>query len=170
MRVSELTTLPSGFDPSVHLSISDLAADCHHRTFGVLLLIKAFKTDPFRQGVRLFLPRTGGALCSVASLSAYLHRRGSSSGPLFLFADEKPLSRLHVTARLRSILVKAGIQGNFSSQNFRICAATSAHAAGLPVSVIRTLGRWSSGADLVYVPTSHDTLRQAARQLASSLP
>ena len=70
LRVSEFTTPPSGFDPSVHLSISDLVVDCHHRTSGVLLLIKASKTDPFYQGVRLFLPRTGGALCPVASLSA----------------------------------------------------------------------------------------------------
>ena len=120
LGVSEFTAPPSGFDPSLHLSISDLAVDCHHRTSGVLLLIKASKTDPFRQGVRLFLPRTGGALCPVASLSAYLHRRGNSSGPLFLFADGKPLSRLHVTDRLRSIPAEAGIQGNFSSHSFRI--------------------------------------------------
>ena len=132
-------------------------------------LIEASKTDPFRQGVRLFLPRTGGALCPVASISAYLHRRGNSSGPLFLFTGGKPLSCLHVTDRLRSIL-EAGIQGNFSSHSFRIGAATSAHAAGLPDSLIRTLGRWSSDAYLVYVRTSLDTLHQAARQLASSSP
>jgi len=170
LRVSEFTTIPSGFDPSVHLSISDLAVDCHLRSSGVLLLIKASKTDPFRQGVKLLLPRTGGALCPVASLSAYLHHRGDSSGPLFLFADGTPLSRLHVTDRLRSILADAGVQGNFSSHSFRIGAATSANAAGLPDSLIRTLGRWSSDAYLVYVRTSHDTLRQAARQLASSSP
>ena len=169
LRVSEFTTPPSGFDPCVHLSVSDLA-DRLHRPSGVLLLVKASKTDPFRQGVRLFLPRTGGALCPVASISAYLHRRGNSSNPLFLFTNGKPLSRLHVTDRLRSILAEAGIQGNFSSHSFRIGAATSAHAAGLPDSLIRTLGRWSSDAYLVYVRTSLDTLHQAARQLASSSP
>ena len=104
LRVSKFTTPPSSFDPSVHLSISDLAVNCHLRTSGVFLLIKASKTDPFRLGVRLFLPPTGGVLCSVASLSAYLHRRGSLSGPLFLFTDGKTHSRLLVTARLRSIL------------------------------------------------------------------
>ena len=156
LRVSEFTTPPSGFDPSVHPSISCLAVDCHHRTSGVLRLIKASKTVPFSQGVRLLLPRTGGAL---ASLSAYLHRRGNSSGPLFLFADGKPFPRLHVTDRLSSILAEAGIQGNFSSHSIRISAATSSHAAGLPDSLIRTLG-----------PKSHVTLRQAAGQLASSSP
>ena len=129
--------------------------------------MKASKTDPFRQGVRLFLPRTGGALCPVASPSAYLDRRGCSPGPLFLFADGKPLSCLRVTARLRYILAEAGIQGNFSSPSFWIGAATSVHAAGIPDSLIRTLGQWSSNTYLVYVCTSHDTLRQAARQLAS---
>ena len=69
LRISEFTFQPSGFDPSVHLSISDLAMDYHHRTSGMLLLIKASKTDPFHQGVRLFLPRTGGALPSCQPLS-----------------------------------------------------------------------------------------------------
>ena len=170
LRVSEFTTPSSGFDPSVHLSASDLAVDHLNRPSGALLLIKASKTDPFGQGVRLFLPRTGGALCPVASISAYLHRHSNSSGPLFLFTDGKPLSRLHVTDRLRSILAEAGIQGNFSSHSFQIGAATSAHTAGLPDSLIRTLGRWSSDAYLVYVRTSLDTLHQAARQLASSSP
>ena len=96
-----------------------------------------------------------------------LHRHGNSSGSLFLFADGKPLSCLRVTARLRYILAEAGIQGNFSSHSFWIGAATSVHAAGIPDSLIRTLGQWSSNTYLVYVCTSHDTLRQAARQLAS---
>ena len=129
--------------PLVVLKVSsDLAVDCHHQTSGVLLLIKASKTDPFRQGVRLFLPRTGAALCPVASLLAYLHRRGNSSSPLFFFAEGKPPSRLHVTDGLCSILRilrEGGIQGNFSSHSFRIGAATSAHAPGLPDSLIRTL-------------------------------
>lgn len=134
----------------------------------MLLLIKASKTDPFSQGVKLFLPRTGGALCPVASLSAYLHHRGDSSFLLFLFADGKPLSHLQVTDCPRSILAKAAVQGNFASHSFQIGAIASSNATGLPDSFIRTLGHWSSNAYLVYVRKSHDTLRQAARQLASS--
>jgi len=115
-------------------------------TFGPLACSYLSRPDPFHQGVKLFLPQTGGALC--------LHRRGDCSGPLFLFADGTPLSRLHITDRLRSILVDAGVQGNFSSHSFRIGADTSANAAGLPDSLIRTLGRWSSDAYLVYPPGS----------------
>lgn len=118
LRVSEFTTPPSGFDPSVHLSISDLAVDRLCQASGVLLVIKASKTDPYRQGVNLFLPRTGGVLCPVDSLSNYLHHRCNGAGPLFLFSDGTPLSRLHVTNRLRSLLAQAGVQGNFSSHSF----------------------------------------------------
>ena len=132
LRVSEFTTPPSGFDPSIYLPISDLMVDCHLHTLGVLLLIKASKTDPFHQGVKLFLPCTCGMLCPVASLSAYLHHRGNSAGPPFLFTDGTALSCLHVTGRLRSLLADAGVQGNFSSHGVWIGAATSVNGAAFP--------------------------------------
>ena len=167
-RVGEFTTPPSGFDPAVHLSLNYVAVDSHVHPSVVRLSLKAFKTDPYRTGVQLLLPRTDHLLCPVSSLSHYIRRRGSSPGPLFVFADGSALSRRLVTDRLRSILASAGVEGNFSSHSFRIGAATSASAAGLPDSTIRTLGRWSSDAYLVYVRTSPDTLRQAALRLASS--
>jgi hypothetical protein len=168
LRVSEFTSPPSGFDPAVHLSLNDVAVDSHLHPSAVMLSIKASKTDPFRKGVQLFLPRTNHLLCPVSSLSHFLHRRGSLPGPLFVFSDGTALSRRHVTERLRAILASAGVDGNFSSHSFRIGAATSASAAGLSDSMIRTLGRWSSDAYLVYVRTSQVTLRQAALQLALS--
>ena len=39
---------------------------------------------------------------------------------------------------------------NYASQSFRIGAATTAAAAGLPTWLIKTLGRWSSDAYLTY--------------------
>ena len=167
LRVSEFTCPPSGFSPELHLSFSDLAVDSHTHPSGVVLLIKASKTDPFRKGFHLLLPRTDGPLCPVTALSVYLHVRGDSPGPLFRFSNSVPLSRPHVTDWLRSILAAAGVQGNYSSHSFRIGAATSASAAGIPDSLIRTLGRWSSDAYLVYIRTSQETLRSAASRLAS---
>ena len=168
LHVSEFTSPPSGFDPAVHLSLNDVAVDCHLHPSAVFLTIKASKTDPFRKGVQLYLPRTDRLLCPVSSLSYFLHHRGNLPGPLFVFSDGTALSRRHVTDRLRSILAAAGVDGNFSSHSFRIGAATSASAAGLSDSLIRTLGRWSSDAYLVYVRTSKVTLHQAASRLASS--
>ena len=89
------------------------------------------------------------------------------ASPLFRFSYGVPLSRPHVTDWLRSILAAAGVQDNYSSHSFRIGAATSASAAGIPDSFIRTLGRWSSDAYLVYIRTAQETLRSAASRLAS---
>ena len=151
----------------IFLHVHDLAVDDHQLPSAVLVRIKASKTDPFRKGVQLLLPRTGGPLCPVDALSSYLSIRGNAPGPLFRFASGVPLSRPHVTNWLRSTLAAAGVQGNYSSHIYRIGAATTAHAAGVPDSLIRTLGRWSSDAYLVYIQTSHDTLRSAAALLAS---
>ena len=90
------------------------------------------------------------------------------ASPLFRFSYGVPLSRPHVTDWLRSILAAAGVQDNYSSHSFRIGAATSASAAGIPDSLIRTLrGRWCSDAYLVYIRTAQETLRSAASRLAS---
>lgn len=150
LRVSEFTSpRPSGFDPAVHLSLHDVVVDSHLHPSAVLLTIKASKTDPFREGVRLYLPRTDRLLCPISSLANSLHHRNIFLGPLFIFLDGTALSRRDVTDRLRIILAAAGVDGNFLSRSFRIGAATFASAAGLPDSMIRTLGRWSSDAYLV---------------------
>ena len=151
------------------ISLHDVAVDSHLHPSAVFLTLKVSKTDPFRKGVQLYLPRTDRLLCPVSSLSYFhRHRRGNLPGPLLIFSDGTALSRRHVTDRLRTILAAAGVDGNFSSHSFRIGAVTSASAAGLSDSLIRTLGRWSSDAYLVYVHTSKVTLHQAASRLAAS--
>ena len=117
LRVSEFTAPPSGFDPAVHLSLHDVAVDSHLHPSAVFLTIKASKTDLFRKGVQLYLPRTDRLLCPVSSRSYFLHRRGNLAGPLFVFLDGTALSRRHVTDRLRTILAAAGVDGNFSSHS-----------------------------------------------------
>ena len=48
----------SGYDPEVHLSLSDVALDSHDSPQMVLIRIKASKTDPFRLGVTVCLGKT----------------------------------------------------------------------------------------------------------------
>ena len=55
--------------------------------------IKSSKTDPFRQGVTLYLGQTGVDLCPVAAMIDYLAGRGIASGLLFQFQDGFPLHR-----------------------------------------------------------------------------
>ena len=71
------------------------------------------------------------------------HRTGS----LFKAGRFSPLSRTHVIDVLRQLLQEAGYDSHvYSSHSFRIGAATTSAAAGLPPWLIKTLGRWNSNA------------------------
>ena len=57
-------TIPdlSSYDPSVHLNFSDIAADNPHSPSIMQIRMKASKTDPFRQGVDVYIGKTNNAL------------------------------------------------------------------------------------------------------------
>ena len=71
--------------------------------------IKPSKTDPFWQGLDLFVGRTGLDLCPVAALLGYLTMRGSQPGPLFLFEDGQFLTRGHFVDAIQTSLSSAGV-------------------------------------------------------------
>jgi len=58
------------YDPSTHLSFSEITVVSHDKTSVITLKIKASKTDLFMQGVTIYLGATGMKLCPVKSLLA----------------------------------------------------------------------------------------------------
>ena len=64
------------FDPIQHLSFADISADDSSNPKQVAMTIKQSKTDPFCQGVTIFLGRTGTELYPVTAVLAYLAIRG----------------------------------------------------------------------------------------------
>lgn len=78
LQSGEITT-PSlrEYDASVHLSFGDVALDSTHNPTAQVR-IKASKTDPFRQGISIFLGRTDTLLCPIAALTPYMAIRGCS--------------------------------------------------------------------------------------------
>ena len=162
LRAGEFTVASAAtYDPAVHLSVEDVSVDSREAPSRVRLIIKQSKTDPFRTGAVVFLGRTTNDLCPVAAVLAYLARRGSTPGPLFILADGSPLSRQRLFLELRQALSASGITCDaFSGHSFRIGAATTAAAKGIEDSAIRTLGRWRSDA-------YHRYIRQDEIQLAS---
>lgn len=60
------------YDPEVHLNLADLAIDSHEAPSLIRILIKQSKTDPFRQGVEVFLGATKADICPVQALIQYL--------------------------------------------------------------------------------------------------
>ena len=162
-------TVPSrsAYDPAIHLSVSDIAVDSHRAPTSIALRIKCSKTDPFRTGITIYLGRAEGDICPVAALLSYLAERGLEPGPLFQFHDTRPLTRQSFVAEIRSALTLAGMNPSlYSGHSFRIGAATSAAAAGIEDSIIKTLGRWSSNAYQTYVKLPREELASIAARLA----
>ena len=102
----------------------------------------------------------------MVSLLNYLYLRGPGAGPLFVYRDGTPLSRPWLSSFLQTTLQSAGVPGKFSGHSFRIGAATMAATRGVPDHLIKTMGRWSSEAYLLYVRTPVETILSVAVRLA----
>ena len=158
----------AGYDPGVHLNVSDVAVDSTSNPTFVQLRIKQSKTDPFRLGAKLVVGRTGTSLCPVAALLEYLRVRGVSEGPLFRYQDGRYLTRQRLVESLREGLSRAGIdRSKYCSHSLRIGAATTAAKKGLGDAVMKTLGRWESVAYQKYVRIPSEQLASYSALLVS---
>ena len=169
LRAAEFTT-PSkaAYDPGAHLSLSDVALASHTKSEVVRITIKASKTDPFRKGVQVYLGKTGADICPVSALVSYLAVRGAAPGPLFVFVNGTPLSRLALVQHVRSAISAAGIDASpYSGHSFRIGAASTAAKNGVEDCMIQTLGRWKSAAYLRYVRLPRELLAGISMSLVT---
>lgn len=156
------------FDPSVHLQYGDVRVNDRLNPQFLEVRIKASKTDPYRQGVTVYLGRTDDDLCPVAASLNYMVDRGPAPGPFFTFADGKYLTRSKFVEEVRKALAAAGYDcKKYSGHSFRIGAATVAAQRGLQDSLIKTLGRWESAAYTLYIRTPREVLCSVAGTLAS---
>ncbi len=111
-------------------------------------------------------PSKRGRYCVGASRRSALSNSStlvlpSYSGPgfLFRFADGRLLSKTRFVDTVREAMTKAGLQAkDYAGHSFRIGAATTAGARGVPDSTIKMLGRWESSAYLLYIRTPRDHL------------
>ena len=128
------------------------------------------RADPFRQGMDIFVGRTGNELCPVAATLAYMVQRGPGPGPLFKFQDGKPLTRQRFVARAREALSSAGVDCSaYSGHSFRSGAATTAAKCGVSDAMIKMLGRWKSSAYQLYIKTPRDQLARISMELVKNM-
>ena len=120
------------------------------------VVIKKSKTDPFRETAKLTIAKSNSTVCAVTALRDYLLQTNPSGAtqPLFQFSDGRHLTRSSLTNNLRALLKVCGLDSTcYASHSFRIGAATTAGAAGLPDWLIKVLGRWKSDAYQSYSRT-----------------
>ena len=165
LRAGEFTT-NSSFDPSIHLTLSDVQANSLVDPTCFRVHIKCPKTDPFRVGCDIYVARGNSLICPVVAFANFLALCGPSPGPLFCYEDGCPLTRQELSSTVQAILNSAGYHGSYSGHSFRIGAATTAASRGVPDHLIKTLGRWSSDVYQLYIRTPVGSLTQVSSQLA----
>ena len=165
LRVSEFTT-SSSYDPTTDLGPFDIRFDSLADPTSATIVIKASKTDPFKEGTTIALGATGDALCPIRALLEYGMARGAGDGPLFVFKDGCPLTRSRFQSRLKELLALVGVSGDYTTHSLRIGAATTAAAVGVPDRLIKTMGRWASDAYRVYIRTPLATWARTSASLS----
>lgn len=114
----------------------------------------SFKSFKFSQGrsPHVFIPSHPSMLCPVAALHVFLKVRGTSPGRLFINSSGSPYSVLWFRSALSKISELAGLRAwGITPHSFRVGAATSAAALGIPEDTIQRMGRWSSRAFMRYI-------------------
>ena len=145
----------------------DASVDSHVQPSLLRVQLKQSKTDPFRLGINIFLGCSNSDLCLISVILSYLSLRGMDQGPLFQFADGRPLTRDRLVFQLRKLLEEVGIRsGQFAGHSFRIGAATTAAAMGVEDSMIKILGRWESSAYLRYLKVPRQSLAEVSVRLS----
>ena len=161
-------TIPTegGFDCTKHLAWGDVAIDCIEDPKLIKVHLKKSKSDQLGRGVDIYIGKTDGPLCPMTAIIQYMAICGPKEGPFFQFQDGRPLTKSLFTSKVREALKATGLpEQNFAGHSFRIGAATAAASAGIEDSTIRTLGRWSSSAYLVYIRTPREQLASFSRAL-----
>lgn len=175
LRVSEFVCPGvASFDPERQANLQDLqvhpSLDAPTRA---TLLIRASKTDPFRNQHLVTMYATGQPDCPVMTAAMYLranaHRQPNE--PLFRLAGGKNLTRGRVSDQLRDCMTKLGFDArSYAPHSFRIGGTVSCAAAGVPTYVLSILGRWSSTCYLSYLKLTPGLLADVYSRMGKVTP
>ena len=168
LRAGELS-YPSvrSYNPKQHLTVRDITI--HNNT--VQLWIKHSKTDQFGKGATIIIGPSKTDTCPVLIKQQFLHfrRHARNTDALFCFQDGSLLTRPRLQAMLRKALHALKLPAElFGTHSLRIGSATAAAEAGIPMNIIKAMGRWSSDCYLSYIRTPHKTPRSLTSKLCTS--
>ena len=152
LRVGEFTVTSKNGDVSNILSRGDIIIN-HGPPEFMEATIRFSKTDQYGESTTLNFTRgTDPLLCPVNAMIDYLRVRPSTEGPLFIHFGKDPMTRYQFDSMLKRGIKAMGLCPTlFSPHSFRIGAATSAAVSGIPMDIIKSIGRWQSSAVKLYV-------------------
>ena len=168
LRAGEFTVVPNS--DQVPLTPGDVKVDSHTNPTLLAVTLRSSKTDPFGAGHTLYVGCTHSRICPVRAVLAYMAIRPQVPGPLFVYSDGTPLTRARLVTEVRAALTGDGMDlSRYTGHSFRIGAASSAARAGIPDSLIQTLGRWRSSAFQRYIRTPTATFLSIPLTLIQAL-
>lgn len=137
---------------------------------GVMVFIPQSKTDP-GDGAWVFLSPGATSQIGVCPVRALQKLRALTGEQGFVFTGRrgspKALSKTTVGPRLKKALAAAGVQDweLYAAHSLRRGGATHAAKVGLPLRMIKAMGRWKSDAVRVYLYCSPEQLFGASKAL-----
>jgi len=138
--------------------------------------LPASKTDPFRRGVNIILPRGEDETCCIKALKDMVENYPAPADhPLFSLSPARPdfPRSVVIDSLLKRSLRLARIPGEYTGHSFRRGAATWAASVGMSGEEIKTLGRWASSSFERYIDTPAATIYEIGCSLytrPSTLP
>ena len=159
MRVGEFTAKGNasflsdkdllGSDVTVHRNVEGTVTKLD-------LLLKAAKNDTWRKTQTVTLWPTGGELCPVKAMMAWIQIRenlGTPSWlPLFTRKDGRYMDANFFRTNLKATLKMAGYNpDNYNTHSCRGGGAVTLLSMGCSAAVIKAMGRWSSDAFMDYL-------------------
>ena len=133
----------------------------------IVVTLKSSKTDFSRRDQSVVIAKAPGTVCAVSAMQQFFLTTRPSRGPLFSFRSGRILTRSAVICLLRDAARCTGLlYHSLKGNSFRIGAASTAAAAGLPDWLIKVLGRWSSDCYQLYIRTPQQVLLSAAPRMA----
>ena len=129
--------------------------------------IKTSKTDPFRQGCTIKLAPTHHNICPVSALKGFLEAHPTRHGPLLTYADGTYLTRRRLNTLLQTAIPNTET-GKTSSHSFRIGAASTATASGMPRWLMQQMGCWNSDSFCTYIQIPENTIDWVAQALTKT--
>lgn len=129
---------------------------------GATLFLGDTKTDT-DVSIRLFRDPEDSGICPVRRLQDAMEQAPCKDlkAPLLQLSNGKPLSYRWVMTKLKLCLEIIGFKGTAGTHSLRIGGATDLARLGLPESVIKALGRWTSSAYTLYTRTADADLKKA---------
>lgn len=152
LRVGEFTAKSKNAPVHNILSIADVSFSSGPPQH-MEVTIRYSKTDQRGRSTTLHFTKGDDiSVCPIMAVARFVEIRPTVPGPLFVHFGGDPLTRYQFNALLKKGISAIGLSPScFSPHSFRIGAATAAASNGVPIDVIKNMGRWQSHAVKLYI-------------------